>query len=129
MLVTHSTATLLVCLLASMASADTTLVSAPLPGGTSAVGAYTLAGVYGQAAMLQTLSAGSTVLDPGFLCIEADELGPLGDLNYDGVVSSADLVMLLSAWGSMGPARPEDLNRDGTVGNQDLAVLLQQWTT
>ena len=119
----------LVGLLTAASNADSTLISVSLPGGNSAVGAYTLASVYGQSTTLDALSAGPTALDPGFLCVEANDLGPLGDLNHDRVVSSADLVMLLSAWGSVGSARPEDLNRDGTVGNQDLAILLQQWTT
>jgi hypothetical protein len=85
-------------ILTSVASADTTLVTTPLPGGTSAIGAYTLASVYGQATTLGTLAAGSSTLEPGFLCIEADDLGILGDLNYDGHVNGIDLAFVLSAW-------------------------------
>lgn len=49
--------------------------------------------------------------------------GTTGDLNGDGVVSSADLSILLNAWGT-----PDaDLNGDGTTGSQDLAILLNNW--
>ena len=92
------TVTVTTALLSSMASADTTLVTTPLPGGTSAVGAYTLASVYGQATTLGTISAGSSAVEPGFLCIEADDLGILGDLNHDGHVNGIDLAFVLSAW-------------------------------
>jgi hypothetical protein len=48
-------------------------------------------------------------------------------LNGDGLVGSADLTILLAAWGS--PAgNPADLNGDGTVGAADLAILLAGWT-
>ncbi|MBL9140572.1 MAG: DNRLRE domain-containing protein [Phycisphaerae bacterium] len=49
-----------------------------------------------------------------------------GDLNGDGVVSGADLGILLSAWGSSGG--PADLNGDGTVNGADLGALLSLWT-
>lgn len=46
------------------------------------------------------------------------------DLNGDRQVGSADLTVLLSAWGSAGAA---DLDGDGTVGSSDLTVLLSSW--
>jgi hypothetical protein len=46
------------------------------------------------------------------------------DLNGDGVVSGADLGLLLGAWGLPGPA---DLNGDGTVSGADLGLLLGVW--
>lgn len=51
--------------------------------------------------------------------------GNPADLNGDGVVSAADLSILLSQWGGPGSA---DLNGDGTVGAQDLATLLGAWS-
>ncbi len=122
------TTALLSTMLSSMASADTTLVTTPLPGGTSAVGAYTLAGVYGQATTLGTISAGSTTLEPGFLCIEADDLGILGDLNHDGHVNGIDLAFVLNTWGICGSGTcVADINRDGIVNGIDLAIVLGNW--
>ena len=48
------------------------------------------------------------------------------DLNGDGVVGSADLAILLAAWGQ-NPGHPADLNGDGVVGSADLAILLGYW--
>jgi hypothetical protein len=122
------TTALLSTLLTSMASADATLVTTPLPGGTSAVGAYTLAGVYGQATTLGIISAGSITLEPGFLCIEADDLGILGDLNYDGHVNGIDLAFVLNTWGICGTGTcVADINRDGIVNGIDLAIVLGNW--
>lgn len=50
--------------------------------------------------------------------------GLLGDLNGDGEVNSADLAILLGAWGT--PAA--DLDGDGVTGASDLAILLASWT-
>jgi hypothetical protein len=50
-----------------------------------------------------------------------------GDVNRDGVVDTADLVLLLAAWGPCG-ACPEDLNGDGTVDTADLVALLANWS-
>jgi hypothetical protein len=49
---------------------------------------------------------------------------PTGDLNGDGVVSGADLGILLGAWGTSGPG---DLNGDGLVAGSDLGLLLGAW--
>ncbi|MCA9290633.1 MAG: FG-GAP repeat protein [Phycisphaerales bacterium] len=46
------------------------------------------------------------------------------DLNGDGVVGSADLSILLAAWGASGPS---DLDGDGVTGSADLALLLAAW--
>jgi endonuclease/exonuclease/phosphatase family metal-dependent hydrolase len=59
-----------------------------------------------------------------------DDPCPLvGDLNCDGVVDGADLLILLSNWGKC--ADPEscdaDLNGDGTVDGADLLMLLSNW--
>ena len=45
------------------------------------------------------------------------------DLNNDGQVSSADITILLSGWGTSSP----DLNGDGIVGSADITVLLSAW--
>jgi len=49
------------------------------------------------------------------------------DLTGDGAVSSADITVLLSAWGATGG--PADLNGDGTVSSADITVLLSAWGT
>lgn len=48
------------------------------------------------------------------------------DLNHNGWVSAADLVMLLNAWGLLGN-RPEDLTGNGTVDAADVSTLLSKW--
>lgn len=56
--------------------------------------------------------------------------GPAGDVDDDGVVSGADLAMLLGAWGpcpsGASPCR-EDVTGDGAVDAADLAQLLGSW--
>jgi T5SS/PEP-CTERM-associated repeat protein len=49
-----------------------------------------------------------------------------GDINNDGVVNTADLLLLLAAWGDC-PGCPEDLNDDGVVNTTDLLTLLANW--
>jgi len=46
-----------------------------------------------------------------------------GDLNGDGVVNSADLAILLSAWGTPGG----DLDGDGFTSSSDIGILLTNW--
>jgi hypothetical protein len=46
------------------------------------------------------------------------------DLNGDGVVNTADLLMLLANWGGEGDG---DINGDGTVDTTDLLILLAAW--
>lgn len=68
------------------------------------------------------LGGGQFMID----CIEAQDIisgGPLGDLNGDGVVDSADLGLLLAAWGTTGG----DLNGDGNTDSADLGLLLSNW--
>lgn len=55
-----------------------------------------------------------------------DTCGDCGaDLNCYGGVSSADLGLLLGAWGTSLPSY--DLNGDGIVGGADIGVLVSQW--
>ncbi len=122
------TTAMLAVMLTSTTNADTTLVATPLPGGTSAVGAYTLASVYGQASTLGAAEASTTRLEPGFLCVEADDLGILGDLNHDGHVNGIDLAFVLNTWGICGSGTcVADINRDGLVSGIDLAIVLGNW--
>lgn len=48
-----------------------------------------------------------------------------GDLDGDGMVSSPDITVLLSAWGTPGGAA--DLDGDGLVASSDITVLLSAW--
>jgi hypothetical protein len=50
-----------------------------------------------------------------------------GDLNGDAVVGSADLGLLLAAWGDCPGMCPEDLDGDHEVRGSDLGVLLLSW--
>lgn len=53
------------------------------------------------------------------------------DLDGDGIVGFADLVLLLGAWGDCPPPKggcPADLDGDGAVGFGDLLILLGTWT-
>jgi len=51
---------------------------------------------------------------------------PVGDLNDDGVVDSADLLILLSSWGVCAGC-PADLDGSGVVDSADLLILLGNW--
>ena len=46
------------------------------------------------------------------------------NIDGDGVVTAADLVILLSEWGGTGIG---DLDLDGVVGPRDVAQMLQRW--
>jgi hypothetical protein len=56
-------------------------------------------------------------------------VGNRADLNCDGVVDGADLLILLSSWGECANPSvcPADLNDDGTVDGADLLILLSNW--
>ncbi len=107
------------------ASADVVVTTALLPGGYSSVGSYTLASVIASPTSSITQQVGAAQLDPGYLCIEADDLGVLGDTNGDGIVNGIDLATLLADWGTTN-AR-SDFDHDGMVGGGDLAILLANW--
>jgi hypothetical protein len=51
---------------------------------------------------------------------------PVGDLDGDGAINSADLAILLNAWGASGS--PADLNGNGVVDSADITILLANWT-
>ena len=58
-----------------------------------------------------------------------DECDAASDLDGNGVVNTADLLLLLGAWGDCpgGEACPADLNNDGFVGTADLLILISNW--
>jgi len=56
--------------------------------------------------------------------INLDPAPCAGDLNADNSVDSADLAILLAAWGTAGLA---DLDGSGSVTSGDLAILLATW--
>lgn len=111
--------------LTAIASANTGISSVCLPGGQSAVGSYTLASVVAQPTASVVQVAGSTQLDPGFLCVERSDLWRIGDINRDGFVNGIDLGYLLADWGTS--LFRSDLNRDGYVDGIDLGMLLGSW--
>lgn len=49
------------------------------------------------------------------------------DIDRNGTVDSADLSLLLAAWGNLGGN--EDVNGDGQVGSADLSILLARWSS
>lgn len=50
------------------------------------------------------------------------------DLNNDGVVNTADLLLLTSNFGTACDGDcPTDLNNDGVTNSADLLILMQQW--
>ena len=112
-------------LLSLPASADISISTVCLPGGASAVGSYTLSSVIAQPTACTTQLAGATECDPGYLCVEAADLGTVGDINHDGIVNGIDLAYILADWGLANPR--SDLNSDGIVNGVDLGTLLAHW--
>ena len=65
-----------------------------------------------------------------FAAFRIDCPGVFGDLNGDGIVGVADLLILLASWGPCPPEPdpcPADLDGDGTVGIADLLLLIANW--
>ncbi len=52
---------------------------------------------------------------------------PCPDLDGDGIIALADLLLLLAAWGES--VSPADLDGDGTVGAGDVVILTNAWGT
>lgn len=63
--------------------------------------------------------------------VGAVAVGPIApaaaDINFDGVISAADITMLLNSWGPAPTFVRSDLNADGEVNAQDIAILLSNW--
>lgn len=62
----------------------------------------------------------------GVLLNATQAAGCAEDLNGNGIVNGADLILLLGAWGS-NPGGPPDFDGDGIVGTPDLLTLLGAW--
>lgn len=96
---------------------------------------YTVTGL--RDALTATATDGGVGPDPlfirGYGIIQADAAARRGragaDIDLDGDVDSADLAMLLGAWGGCGDCGvcPADLNGDCTVDAGDLSILLGSW--
>ena len=83
------------------------------PGGALNIGAVDL------------YAAGSTSVYYDDLVLEHGEMSSCpADLNDDGSVNTADLLILLAAWGTEGPG---DIDGDGLVATPDLLQLLAAW--
>ena len=56
--------------------------------------------------------------------------GPVGDLDGDGDVDFADMLVVIGAWGECPPQPPcpADLDGSGDVGFGDVLVLIGNWT-
>ena len=68
------------------------------------------------------------VSDPADVVVVPEAPPCPGDIYEDGVVNSADLGILLSAWGACGGGEcPADINADGQVDSADLGELLSGW--
>ena len=80
---THFLVSSLIAGFASTAFSAVTITTVALPGGSSAVGSFTMASCYGQAPMLTRSTADNFIESPGYLCIESSDLGIPGDLNGD----------------------------------------------
>ncbi len=68
------------------------------------------------------------IVDMGAYEFQIDD-EPIGDLDGDGIVGTADLILLLGAWGPCDDCRdcPADLDGDCAVGTSDLILLLGNW--
>ncbi len=110
---------------ATRGAAEVSLVAIPLPGGPSAVGSFQSISVIGQPSLSVVQAAAAVRLEPGFLCVEADDLEIPGDVNGDGSVDGIDLGYVLNDWGSANPR--SDIDRDGSVNGSDLGILLSNW--
>ena len=66
----------------------------------------------------------SSVIDNHTYGIEED--GCPTDLDGDGGTATADLLILLAAWGPC-PGCLADINFDGIVSTEDLLILLSSW--
>jgi Right handed beta helix region len=66
--------------------------------------------------------AGPFIVDgPATVC------GCFADFSNDGIVDSADIAVLLGAWGSAPASGLGDVNHDGVVNAADVSALLARW--
>ena len=52
----------------------------------------------------------------------------IGDVNGDGQVGFADLLLVLARWGEVCGDCPEDLSGNGVVDFDDVLALLTNWS-
>ena len=67
-----------------------------------------------------------TVANPGWLVFREEALPCPADINGDGVVNVAEVLLLLDTWGVCGDC-PADINGDGSVDVSDLLIVLDAW--
>ncbi len=80
-----------------------------------------------QGRVFKILPAAGIVDTNGNGIADACEAGNPADFDGSGSVDSADLAVLLAAWGPCAGACQADIDGDGEVGSSDLAVLLAAW--
>ena len=125
---THFLVSSLIAGFATTAFSAVTITTVALPGGSSAVGSFTMASCYGQATMLTRSTADNFIESPGYLCIESADLGIPGDLNGDRHVNGIDLAIILGSWGPCTSTNcAADINGDSIINGVDLAIVLSSW--
>ena len=75
-------------------------------------------------AIVGTVLDGDCAMDVMTIELEA---GVPGDLNGDGIVSGADVGILLVQWGPCTGDCTADFNADGIVDGGDFGILLTYW--
>jgi len=68
-------------------------------------------------------------VEGGVRAIASQPAARTADLNGDGIVSGADLGILVGMFQTWAPNSPGDLNFDGQVNGIDLGILLSAWGT
>lgn len=107
-------------------SAQSISRSAVTNGGASfEAGGYSISCSYGQFAVA-TYDPGAATLTQGFQQIDVNPC--FGDLNFDGVINTGDLVILLGDFGCQGNCIG-DLNNDEVVNTADLVAMLAVFGT
>ena len=103
-----------------------------IPGATFGFDAKGLDDVNGDGRADYVVTAASDQNNRGVAYLIAGTIGGfLGDLNGDGVVDFADLLLLLALWGDCPEPPmdcPADLDGNGTVNFNDLLLLLSNWS-
>ena len=68
------------------------------------------------------------IVELDFACVFSSPLTCLrADLNGDGTVDLADLLIVLAFWGECEKVCLGDIDEDGTVGFADLLIVLSEW--
>lgn len=110
--------------MSSRSAAQTAGSPAAVAGGGTTEGVVHVAWVAGWSTLhpggLSALAAG---MEPGLLHALEFEEPCEGDLNGDGIITTSDLLILLSDFGTL-TGGPADFNGDGVVGTGDLLIFL-----